>query len=90
MAKHPGNTVLMGIWPGLYKKYVKSWKTQNAGMQSTGFTVSRTKLITVSSCLKLLKILCNRTAINISITVTSFIKNLIPWTLQCNTYFLSV
>jgi len=54
MAKHPGNIVLMGIWPGLYKKYVKSWKTRNAGMQSTGFTVSRTKLITVSSCLKLL------------------------------------
>jgi len=40
MVKNPGNIVLMGIWPALYKKYVKSWKTQNAGMQSMGFTVS--------------------------------------------------
>jgi len=48
MVKNPGNIILMGIWPGLYKKYVKSLKTLNAGMQSTGFTVSRTKLICLS------------------------------------------
>ena len=34
-----GNTVLMGIGPGPYKKRIKSWKTQNAGTQNWGFTV---------------------------------------------------
>jgi hypothetical protein len=61
MVKNPENIVFMGIWPELYKKYLKSWKTKNVGMQSSGCTVSQTKLIhllsTVSSCNKLLKIL---------------------------------
>jgi len=48
MVKNPGNIILMGIWPGLYNKYVKSWKTQSAGMQRMGCTVSRTKLIHLS------------------------------------------
>jgi len=48
MVKNPGNIIPMDIWPELYKKYIKSWKTQNSGMQSTGFTVSRTKLIRLS------------------------------------------
>jgi hypothetical protein len=61
MVKNPGNIVLMGIWPGLYKKYVKSWKTQNAGMQSTVLLYQELSLsiylFTVSICFKLLKIL---------------------------------
>jgi hypothetical protein len=61
MVKNPEIIVFMDIWPDLYKKYVKSWKTQNVGMQSSGCTVSQTKLIhllsTVSSCHKLLKML---------------------------------
>jgi hypothetical protein len=33
------NSVHVGMWPGLYKKCVKSGKTQNTKMSNWGFTV---------------------------------------------------